>query len=183
MSANLATPDETPRKRGKSDEDKAAARELKLRALIRECALSEGIEDAVAAVLEELDSMPELNQFFREQAAGDMIYKARNNIRAQMERQSNWTVPENASNAVAARQAARLSLYDWPLPNSDVRLGDATVDDLQAAAEFHDYRAAEERKRHFFYAEIASLVKKSKKPTVRAALAEDKLREIMRGVQ
>lgn len=152
-----------------------------LRQLVAQCARGASLEDAAEAILEQLDGMPHLNWWFRQRAAHALLGEARNNLRQKIERQAAWTVPEHASKAVEARLAARESLYDYPLPGSATRLGDATVDDLAAAAAYHETRAAAEQARGAIYKQVADMLRRSKKRTVREGVREDRIAQIMRG--
>lgn len=57
-------------------------------------------------------------------------------------------------------------LWDYPLPGTDIRLGDATVADLEQAAAYHRSRAVNEEARTSIYDGIARLLKRSKAETV-----------------
>lgn len=168
--------------RGKDDDERARL-DAELRVLVAECAKNGDLEDSVSEVLDKLDGMPWLNAHFRARAAGELVYAARNSLRAQMERQAAWTLPDRVAKIGAARMEARLSTYDWPLPVSDVRLGDAGVDDLEQAAGYHEARAASEQSRAGMYRNIAAILRKSRKQRVRDGVSEAKLAEVMRGAQ
>ncbi len=169
------------RERKRADETERLEHELRL--IVTECARAETLEDSVAAVLEQLDAMPHLNAYFRQQAAGSLIYDARARLRSQIGRQAAWSLPERAARMGAERMAARISAYDWPLPNADVRLGDAGVDDLEGAAVYHDARAAGEQQRATMYRQIAKILKRSRAARVRDGVSEQKLAEVMRGAE
>ena len=154
-----------------------------LRELVARCAVAETLEDGVNAILGQLDGMPHLNAWFRHKAAHWMLSDARNMLRQKIERQAVWSIPEHAAKLTEARLAARVSLYDYPLPGCDVRLGDATVEDLVMAIQYHETRAAAEQARGAIYKQIADVLRRSIKRTVREAVHEDRIAEIMRGAQ
>lgn len=153
-----------------------------LREIVRNAAEHETLEDSVEYILHQLDEMPHLNRIFRVRYAQMLLTEARTTLRQRMERVA-WTIPEHAAKAVSARLDARVSLYDYPLPGTDVRLGDATVDDLEQAAAYHRSRAANEEARASIYDGVARLLKRSKAETVRKGVTEEKIAEIMRGAQ
>ena len=169
--------------RRKANEDERARLDGELRELVALVALKGDLDDSVTHVLEQLDQMPHLNDYFREQAAATMVYDARSRLREKMVSQSAWTIPERAAKMSDARLEARISLYDWPLPGCDVRLGDATPDDLETAAAYHDGRAAGEMQRAGVYRQIAGMLKKAKRNRVRDGVPEKRLAEVMRGAQ
>ena len=171
----------TPRRRVNDDE--RARLDADLRELVARCAVAETLEASAELILEQLDGMPHLNAWFRQKAAHWILGDARNNLRQQIERQSVWSIPEHAAKLSEARLAARVSLYDYPLPGCDVRLGDATVDDLAQAVAYHEARAASEQARGAIYRQVADMLRRSKKRTVRDGVREDKIAEIMRGAQ
>lgn len=154
-----------------------------LRDIVNRAAALETLDDGAALILEQLDEMPHLNAYFRHKAAHRMLADARNTLRQKIERQAVWSIPEHAAKLSEARLSARVSLYDYPLPGSDVRLGDATVDDLAQAVAYHDARAANEQARGAIYRQVADLLRRSKKRTVREGVREDRISEIMRGTQ
>lgn len=174
---------ETKPTRRKAHEDERARLDAELKELLASVAQLGDLENSVSAVLSQLDEMPHLNAYFREQAAASMVYDARSRLREKMVSQSAWTIPERAAKMSDARLDARISLYDWPLPGCDVRLGDATPDDLEAAAAYHDGRAAGEMQRAGVYRQIAGMLKKAKRNRVRDGVPEKKLAEVMRGAQ
>lgn len=155
----------------------------RLREIVANAARAETLEEGAEQILEQLDGMPHLNERFRQKAAHWMLADARNNLRQKIERQSVWSVPENAAKLSDARLAARVSLYDYPLPGCDVRLGDATVDDLALAVTYHEARAASEQARGAIYRQVADMLRRSRKRTVREGVREDRIAEIMRGAQ
>jgi len=172
-----------PAKRRNTDADERQRLDQELRALVAEVARTGDLKDSVERVLEQLDAMPHLNAYFREQAAGNMVYDARSRLRERMVGQSAWTIPERAATMSEARLNARISMYDWPLPGCDLRLGDATASDLETAAAYHDGRAQGEIQRATAYRQIAGMLKKTRKPNVRAGVPEARLAEVMRGAQ
>jgi hypothetical protein len=170
---------ETPKSGAHSD---APALDAMLREIVRNAAERETLEDGVDYILDQLDVMPHLNRLFRVRYAQMLLTDARTTLRQRMERVA-WTIPEHAAKAVSARLDARISLYDYPLPGTDVRLGDATVADLEAAAEYHRARAASEETRAGIYDGVARVLRRSKAETVRQGVTEEKIAEIMRGAQ
>jgi len=171
----------TPR-RGVNDDERARL-DAALRELVARCAEQETLEESADLILEQLDVMPHLNAWFRQKAAHWMLEDARNNLRRKIERQSVWSIPEHAAKMSEARLSARVSLYDYPLPGCDVRLGDATVEDLTIAVQYHEARAASEQARGAIYRHVADMLRRSKKRTVREGVKEDKIAQIMRGAQ
>ena len=179
MSGTQILPNEGPRRKREDTTELDAA----LREIVANGARVESIEEAIAATLERLDEMPHLNAWFREQAAAAMIYDARSRLRERMVVQAAWTLPERAATMSDARLNARISLYDWPLPGTDVRLGNATADDLETAAAYHEGRAAHEAQRAGVYRQIGNMLRAARKKTVRQGVPELKLAEVMRGAQ
>lgn len=170
--------------RRKEDQAEIDALDAELRALVKACATNGDLSDSGDEILLQLDRMPHLNARFRQKAAGWMLAEARNELRAAMARTAGvWVMPEAVAAANTGRVAARVSLYDWPLPGVDVRMGDATADDLEAAAMYHDARSASEQARSALYRQIGAMLKKAKKARVRDGVPETKLAEVMRGAQ
>lgn len=163
--------------------DERAALDEALRQLVAQCARLGTLEESAADILEQLDEMPHLNAHFREKAAHWLLGEARNTLRQRIERQAGWSIPERAAQMSEARLAARVSMYDYPLPGTDVRLGDATADDLAQAVTYHETRAAAEQARAAIYKQVADALRRSKKRTVREGVREDRIAEIMRGAQ
>lgn len=175
-----ARPNEEGGPRGRSPD--YAALNAALREIVREAAEQHTLEEGVDYILAQLDEMPHLNTHFRVSYAQMLLTVARTNLRQRMERAA-WTIPTHAVKAVSARLDARVSLYDYPLPGTDVRLGDATVADLEQAAAYHRARAASEETRASIYEGVARVLRRSKAETVRQGVTEEKIAEIMRGAQ
>lgn len=163
--------------------DERTALDEALRQLVARCAQHGTLEESAVEILEQLDDMPHLNAYFREKAAHWLLGEARNSLRQRIERQAEWSIPERVARLSEARLAARVSMYDYPLPGTDVRLGDATADDLAQAVAYHETRAAAEQARAAIYKQVADALRRSRKRTVREGVREDRIAEIMRGAQ
>lgn len=151
------------------------------------------IEDAIAALEVTLASHPEFDPELRRRGVWALIYRARTEDRQKLrdggyeqpasmrsETKAEWSLDDATIEKNVARLAARRTLYDSPLPNSDISLGDATVDDLTAAAEFHDSRAAAEIALRDQFIAIRKLLVKSKAAKVRAGITLKQLASIVR---
>lgn len=92
-----------------------------------------------------------------------------------------WAPPRAAVERIAAATRARLSLYDWPLPNSAKRLGDATAEDLREAAAWHGDREGAERARRLLYEALGRRLEAANARTVREGIAEDELAALLGG--
>ena len=75
----------------------------------------------------------------------------------------------------------RYSYLDWPLPDTGVRLGDANVEQLMAAAAYHERAAVGERKRAGQYGALAAALKDSGARCVREGLTDAEIASIIAG--
>ncbi len=76
------------------------------------------------------------------------------------------------------RMADRVNAYDYVLPHAPIKLGDATAEDIERAAEFHRVRAESETVKAAMFDRIRAAMGRKKGP-VRAVLDEQRLAEAM----
>lgn len=84
-----------------------------------------------------------------------------------------------ATNRVAAVMRNAGITFEYPLPGGK-RIGEATIADLDAAIAFHEGQSAGHQRQIKIYAQVRAALKKSGKATVRDAIPETRLAEILR---
>jgi hypothetical protein len=143
-------------------------------------------EGAETLAMEELLLKPDLADEAMRLGLRQMIGEMRTRLRTSMvkARRGEWRAEKNAPRGFAGAAAARASFYNWPLPNSAVVLGDATVADLEAAAAFHDVHRDAHASRGGAYRQIAALLTRAtsnQDVPVRKIVAEGELARILAG--
>jgi hypothetical protein len=150
-------------------------------AIIVDCATPEEAEEKALAEVEADEALAaEAMRLGLRQIIGE----ARSKLRAEMVRgrRAEWTAAKNAPKGFAAAAVVRQSFFNWPLPNSGVVLGDATVADLEDAAAFHDTHRDAHAHRGAAYRQIAAILSTSRRnATVRTVIAEAELGRILAG--
>lgn len=118
------------------------------------------------------------NRLLVRSGCAQKIAEARNSMRDNLEH--DWLEGrKRGMERYAAAQAGRASLFDWKMPGTGVALGDATVEDLDAAIDYHVNRADAETARADTYRAIRNRLTKAKHATVREAMREKELASLM----
>lgn len=136
-------------------------------------------EDAVAALSRLVEGNPVLEDELRRQALVHAVAGARTDLRRGIENDYLEARERGLERHVAALRG-RARLFDWKLPETGVPLGDATVDHLYAAVQYHEGRMKGEMKRAQMYRMIAERLEKSRCKTVRRAFKEDELATLIK---
>lgn len=152
--------------------------EVTLTSLARDVVLTSP-SDEVAELLSNAKEYPHIIREILAIGARQILHDAKTRVRYAME-DEYLDARERGIVRHATALNGRATLFDWKLPVSGISLGDATVVDLTAAAEFHAKRAGFERERTSMYQAVAKRLTASKAATVREGIKEDALAKIMK---
>ena len=181
-------PNENERKRKKTPEPLPAETDVSLSDIARNAWTATLDDDeALDAVLIAAQGNRHLSADLALYGARRLVETAKSDVRASLVRDSvtlhTTAHPAQQMNAGLKRFSAavegRAKLFDWPLPASDVRLGDATVADLEAAEAYHAARAGRELARARLYSAVKAALAKSGKRTVREGVSERVITQIL----
>lgn len=92
-----------------------------------------------------------------------------------------WRCPEAVAKRKGLETKARITAYDFPLPNGG-RIGDAGAEDLDRAIEYYASREAGFGKSKRMFMRIKKLFLKSGKARVEEGIPEQALLKLMKGV-
>ena len=118
------------------------------------------IEDAVTVLLDIVRDRPDLHDALIETGVRAAVHRARAAVRQSLQAvtEPDWTPPAAMIRTAMTRISTAKSPYEWLMPNSTKRLGDADADDLEAAAMYHLNRASGDRARAMMYRRIRKLL-------------------------
>jgi hypothetical protein len=137
-------------------------------------------EAAAVLVVRVKDDADLIHQLLIE-GARQYIMNARMKVRGALENEY-LDARERGLRKTAAALNGRATLFDWKLPITGKPIGDATIQDLGDAVDYHAGRAEFETGRSRMYRMVMERLVRSNKPVVREGISENELAKIMKNI-